>query len=98
MQSKKRIPDLYKRFVHLTNHLIALGKTFTNDELNLKVLISLTRECQPNVTMISEKKSLSTMSSASLLGKLQEHAIKIGRIEKHGIQENKSKGIALKVD
>lgn len=35
---------LKKRFVHLNNNLIALGKTFTNDDLNLKVLRSLTRE------------------------------------------------------
>jgi hypothetical protein len=44
MQPKKSILNLQKRFVHLTNHLIALGKTFSNDELNLKVLRSLTRE------------------------------------------------------
>jgi len=44
MQPGESILDLQKRFVHLTNHLKALGKTLTNDELNLKVLRSLTRE------------------------------------------------------
>ncbi|KAK2351768.1 hypothetical protein QL285_096970 [Trifolium repens] len=44
MQPKEKILDLQKRFSHLTNHLIALGKTFSNDELNLKILRSLTRE------------------------------------------------------
>ncbi|XP_057452726.1 aspartic proteinase CDR1-like [Lotus japonicus] len=39
----ERILDLQKRFTHLTNHLIALGKEFTNKDLNLKVLRSLTR-------------------------------------------------------
>jgi len=92
------IVALQKRFVHLTNHLIALGKTFTNDDLNLKVLRSLTREWQPKVTAISEKKSLSTMTSASLFGKLQEHELELGRLEKHESQEKKSKGIALKAD
>ena len=92
------IVALQKRFVHLTNHLIALGKTFTNDDLNLKVLRSLTREWKPKVTAISEKKSLSTMTSASLFGKLQEHELELGRLEKHESQEKKSKGIALKVD
>ena len=98
MQPGESIVALQKRFVHLTNHLIALGKTFTNDDLNLKVLRSLTREWQPKVTAISEKKSLSTMTSASLFGKLQEHELELGRLEKHESQEKKSKGIALKVD
>jgi hypothetical protein len=44
MQPGESILNMQKRFVHLTNHLKALGKTLTNDELNLKVLRSLTRE------------------------------------------------------
>lgn len=31
------ILDFQKIFTHLTNHLTALGKTFSNDDLNLKV-------------------------------------------------------------
>lgn len=30
--------DIQKSFSHLTNHFMALGKTFINDDLNLKVL------------------------------------------------------------
>ena len=92
------ILDLQKRFVHLTNHLKALGKTLTTEELNLKVLRSLTREWQPKVTAISEKKSLATMTSATLFRKLQEYETELGRLEKHENHEKKSKGIALKVD
>ena len=97
MQPGESIFALQKRYVHLRNHLISLGKTFTNDDLNLKVLRSLTREWQPKVIAISEKKSLSIMTSASLFGKLQEHELELGRLEKHDNQEKKSKGIALKV-
>ena len=98
MQPGESILDLQKRFVHLTNHLRALGKTLTNDELNLKVLRSLTREWQPKVTAISEKKSLATMTSATLFGKLQEYETELGRLEKRENQEKKSKNIALKID
>ncbi|KAK2357503.1 gag-protease polyprotein [Trifolium repens] len=98
MQPGESILNLQKRFVHLTNHLKALGKTLTNDELNLKVLRSLTREWQPKVTAISEKKSQSKMSSATLFGKLQEYETELGRLEKHENQDKKSKSIALKVD
>lgn len=44
MQHVESIVALQKRFVHLTNHLIAFEKTFTNDDFNLKILRSLTRE------------------------------------------------------
>ena len=37
------------------------------------------------------------MTSASLFGKLQEHELELGRLEKHENQEKKSKGVALKV-
>ncbi|XP_050896829.1 uncharacterized protein LOC127103624 [Lathyrus oleraceus] len=62
MQPRESILALQKIFVHLIDHLIALSKTFTNDELDLK------------------------------------HEIELGILEKHEIQEKKSKGIALKVD
>ncbi|XP_050918490.1 uncharacterized protein LOC127135908 [Lathyrus oleraceus] len=98
MHLEERTVALQQRSIHLTNHLIALTKTFANDDLNLKVLRSLTIEWKPKVTAISEKKSLSTITSASLFRKLQEHELELRRLEKHEIQEKKSKGIALKVD
>ena len=55
IQPRESILTLKKIFVHLINHMIALDKTFTNDELNLKVLRSLTGEWQPKVAVISEK-------------------------------------------
>lgn len=98
IQLRESIVALEKGFVHLKNHLIALGKTFINDDLNLKVLRSLTREWKPKVTKILEKKILSTMMFVSLFGKLQKYELEVGRIEKHENKEKKTKGIALKVD
>lgn len=94
IQHRESILNLQKIFVHL----IALGKNFTKVELFLKVLRSLIKECHSKVTTISEKKSLSTMSSTLLFRKLQEHEIELRRLEKYEIQEKKSQGIALKVD
>src|SRR3954466_8716895 len=96
MKPRETILELQKRFVHLINHLKALGKTLPTKELNLKVLISLTREWQPKVTAISEKKNLSKMTSATLFGKLQEYETELGRLETHEIQIKDSKDIALK--
>ncbi|KAF1870639.1 hypothetical protein Lal_00026059 [Lupinus albus] len=43
MKHGEKILDLEKRFTHLTNHLIAVGKVLSNSDFNLKVLKSLTR-------------------------------------------------------
>lgn len=75
VQIRESIIDFQKIFSHLTNHLMTLDKFFPNDELNSKVLRYLTKTWQPKVTTISEKKSLSKMSSTTLSGKLQEHKI-----------------------
>lgn len=42
MHPRESILNLQNWFAHLTNYLMALGKTFINDELNLKVFRSLT--------------------------------------------------------
>ncbi|KAF1877014.1 hypothetical protein Lal_00033567 [Lupinus albus] len=90
-----KIQDMQKRFTHLTNHLIALGKDLSTNDLNLKVLRSLNRNWQPKVTAISEKKRLSKMSLATLFGKLQEHELELGRLEQNEEIEKKHKSIAL---
>lgn len=97
MMQGESIVDMQKRFTHLINHLMALGKTYTVAELNMKILRSLTREWQPKVTAISEKKSLSRLPLAALFGKLQEHELELSRLDRLEESENrKNKSIALK--
>lgn len=95
MQPWESILYLQKRFSHLANHLKALGKTFSNDDLNLKIVRSLTRKWQTKVTTIWEKKSLSKTTSATLFKKLQEHEIELERLEKHEVKVMNSKYVAL---
>ncbi|XP_068492149.1 uncharacterized protein [Phaseolus vulgaris] len=38
MQKGKTICDVQKRFSHIVNHLMSLGKTFDKEELNIKIL------------------------------------------------------------
>ncbi|KAF1866156.1 hypothetical protein Lal_00031460 [Lupinus albus] len=96
MRPGEKILDPQKRFTHLTNHLIALGKVLSKSDLNLKVLRSLTRTWQPKVMSIFGKKSLSKMSLAALFGKLQEHELELSQLEQHEEQEKKKKNISLK--
>lgn len=92
MLSRESILDLQKRYSHLTNHLTTLGKPFTNDELNFKLLRSLTRAWKPKVTTISEKKSLSKMSYVALFRNLQRE-LELERLEKREPRENNHKSI-----
>ena len=75
MQKGETICDMQKRFSHIMNHLISLGKTFDKEELNIKILKCLDRTWQPKVTAISESKDLTSMIVASLFGKLREHEL-----------------------
>jgi len=75
MKAGENICDVQKRFTHIVNHLLALGKTFDKEELNIKILKSLNRTWQPKVTAISESRDLTTMNIATLFGKLREHEL-----------------------
>ena len=63
MKAEETIYDVQKRFTHIVNHLIALGKTSEKEELNIK---------------ISESRDLTTMSMTTLFGKLGEHELELG--------------------
>ena len=82
----------------IVNHLIGLGKIFQREELNIKILKGLDRSWQPKVTTIFESKDLTTLTTASLLGKLREHELEMNRLndqvkgEKH-VENNALKAV-----
>ena len=59
------IVEVQKRFTHIVNHLLSLGKIFDKEKLNIKILKCLDRSWQPKVTAISESKDLTSLSMAS---------------------------------
>ncbi|XP_027903654.1 uncharacterized protein LOC114163549 [Vigna unguiculata] len=95
MKTGESICDVQKRFTHIVNHLLALGKIFDKKELNIKILKSLNRTWQPKVTAISESKDLTSMNIATLFGKLREHELELGRL-KAEVDGEKRHTIALK--
>jgi len=88
MQKGESICDVQKRFSHIVNHLISLSKKFDEEELNIKVLKCLDRTWQSKVTAISESKDLTSLTMASLFGKLREHEMQIQRL---AVQESEDK-------
>jgi len=96
MQKGESIAEVQKRFTHIVNHLMGLGKEFDKKELNIKVLKCLDRNWQPKVTAISESKDLSIITIAATFGKLREHEIEMQRLSELETSEKKVKSIALK--
>jgi len=75
MLKVESIVEVQKRFTHIVNHLMSLGKTFDKEELNIKILKCLDRSWQPKVMAISESKDLTSLTTTSLFGKLREHEL-----------------------
>jgi len=67
MKSGESICDVQKRFKYI------------KEELNIKILKSLNRTWQPKVTTISESRDVTSMNIATLIGKLREHELELGR-------------------
>jgi len=91
MQKGESTAEVQKRFTHIVNHLMGLGKEFDKEELNIKVLKCLDRNWQPKVTAISESKDLSIITTVALFGKLREHEIEMQRLSELETSEKKGK-------
>nr|KYP33484.1 hypothetical protein KK1_045657 [Cajanus cajan] len=96
MNSGESIYDFQKHFTHLINNLIDLGRKFKEEELNLKVLQCLDRSWQAKVTTIEKSKDLTSLTLATLFGKLREHEKKLHIFYENELQDKKRKGVSLK--
>jgi len=77
---------------------MGLGKEFDKYELNIKVLKCLDRSWQPKMTVISESKDLSIITTVAPFGKLREHEIEMQKLSELESSEKKVKTIALKAN
>uniref|UniRef100_A0A151UIG9 Retrovirus-related Pol polyprotein from transposon TNT 1-94 n=1 Tax=Cajanus cajan TaxID=3821 RepID=A0A151UIG9_CAJCA len=89
MNNGESIFYFQNRFTHLINHLVDLGRKFEEEELNLKVLQCLDRSWQAKVTAIEESKDLTSLTLATLFGKLREHEQKLHIFENSPYNFNK---------
>ena len=96
MLKGESIVEVQKRFTHIINHLMNLGKTFDKEELNIKILKCLDRSWQPKVTTIFESKYLISLTTASLFGKLREHELEMNGLNVQESEDNHVRSIALK--
>jgi len=87
---------MLKRFTRIVNHLIGLGEQFDKEELNIKILKCLDRSWQPKVTAISETRDLTTLTTATLFGKLREHELEMMTLKEIETTEKKTRSLTLK--
>jgi len=96
MLKGESIVEVQKRFTHIVNHLMSLGKIFNKEELNIKILKFLDRSWQPKVTGISESKDLTSLTTTSLFGKLREHELEMNRLNVQESEDKHVRNIVLK--
>ena len=95
----------YETITDMTNHLNALitilrklGKPFTKEEVNNKILRILPKKVwESRVTLIEEAQDLANLPTDVLIGKLLTHELSIKQRGEEKIEkEDKKKAIALK--
>ena len=96
MLKGESIAEVQKRFTHIVNHLMSLGKVFDKEKLNIKILKCLDRSSQPKVTAIYESKDLTSLTTTSLFEKLREHELQINRLNVQESEDKHVRNIALK--
>lgn len=71
------------------NHLNALCRAFSKDDLTNTILICLSKELQLEVMAMTESRNLATMTTITLFGKLIKHEQKLNHLK--GYEEKSPK-------
>ena len=81
MKPYEKISDMYSRLITLINSIRKLGKKFSNEDVNDKILISLPQKVwKPKMTSIEEVHDLFILPTNELLVKLLTHEIKMNQV------------------
>ena len=73
-----------------------MERCLKKEELNIKILKCLDRSWQPKVTALSESKDLTSMTTASLFGKLKEQELEMNMLNVQKNEEKHVRNIVLK--
>ena len=81
MKPYEKIRDMYNRFITVINSMRKLGKKFSNDNVNNKILMSLPQKVwKDKMALIKEANDLSILPTDELLGKLLTHEIQRNQV------------------
>ena len=73
MEPHESIDEMHNRFINIINPLSVLGKSFSNVEINSKLLRLLLRDWEAKRTALEEAHDLSKISKEELLGTIKTH-------------------------
>ena len=98
MKPQELITEMINRLNALVTTLRKLGKPFTKEEVNNKILRILPKkDWESRVTSIEEAQDLATLPTDVLIGKILTHELSIKQKGKEQEEkEEKKKSIALK--
>ena len=94
MGDRETVMDMYARFTHITNELKSLGKSFTTEELVMKILRTLPYSWEAKVTAIQEAKDMNKITLLEVIGNLQTYELTKSSQQKE--ETKKDRGLALK--
>ena len=95
MKDNETIVEMITRFINIVNGIEALGKTYKELEMVMKILRSLPSKWDANVTVIQEAKDLTKLPLEELIGSLMTYEINLEKKQQEG-KDKKKKSIALK--
>ena len=85
MHANESISDMYCRFQDIVHSLIALGKSFLEEDQVRKILNSLTPESDQKTLAIEEANDIRLMKIEELIGNLMSYEVQL-----QGRRENKA--------
>ena len=86
---------MYTRFTDIVSTLGALGKVFSINEKDKKIIRSLLKEWRPKRTAIEEAKDLNTLSLDDLIGSLISYEEDLAAEKGHGESEPDDEELAM---
>ena len=92
MKDFESIVEMFSRFMVMVNELESLGKTYTEVKKVMKILRSLPKKLEANVTAIQEAKDLTKLPLEELIGSFMTQEINLNNHQR--VEENK-KSIVL---
>ena len=98
MKPQESITEMTYRLNALLTTLKKLGKHYSKDEVNIKILrVQPKKDWESRVTSIEEAHDLSKLATDILIGKLLIHKLTLKQREEEKVEKGeKKKGIALK--
>ena len=96
MKPNEKIGEMYGRLITLVNAMRKLGKKFSNEDVNNKILVILPQKIwEAKISSIKEENDLFTLPMDELLEKLLTHEIKMNQVVKEENAKN-DKSITFK--